>query len=330
MTTEHYCPNIGKVLVLSSALRGKNIQRYIIKRLIQVVITLFFVSVIVFILGRLTGDPVSLLLNETSTEADRIALTKELGLDKSLPEQYGIWLSHAVRGDLGRSIRGERAPALALVVERLPASLELGGLALVVTLLFGIPLGVITAIRKGSPWDLLGRMFALIGQSAPVFWLGIVAMYLFSVILGLLPSAGYGGIQYFVLPVIAMSWFQVAAVMRLTRAGMLEVLDSEYIKLARIKGLSETIVIWKHGLRNSLLPVLTYSGTILGRMITSIVVIETVFAWPGIGRLAYESVLQRDFPVVQAVVLAMAAMFLFINLAVDVLYAYVDPRIRYS
>ena len=281
-------------------------------------------------LGRLTGDPVSLLLNETSTEEDRIVLTKELGLDKSLPEQYGIWLWHAVRGDLGRSIRGDRAPALEIVLERLPASAELGAVAMIVTLLFGVPLGVLTAMRKGSLLDVLGRIFALLGQSAPVFWLGIVAMYVFSVLLGLLPSAGYGGIQYFVLPVIAMSWFQAAAVMRLTRAGMLEVLDSEYIKLARIKGLSETIVIWKHGLRNSLLPVLTYSGTILGRMITSVVVVETVFAWPGIGRLAYESVMQRDFPVVQAVVLVMAALFLFINLGVDVLYAYVDPRIRYS
>ena len=285
---------------------------------------------IVFILGRLTGDPVSLLLNETSTEEDRIVLTKELGFDKPLPEQYGIWLWHAVRGDLGRSIRGDRAPALELVAERLPASIELAGLALMVTLLFGVSAGVLTAMRKGSLLDVLGRIFALLGQSAPVFWLGIVAMYVFSVLLGLLPSAGYGGIQYFVLPVIAMSWFQAAAVMRLTRAGMLEVLDSEYIKLARIKGLSETIVIWKHGLRNSLLPVLTYSGTILGRMITSVVVIETVFAWPGIGRLAYEAVMQRDFPVVQAVVLVMAALFLFINLTVDVLYAYVDPRIRYS
>jgi peptide/nickel transport system permease protein len=305
-------------------------QRYIVKRLIQAVITLFFVSVIVFILGRLTGDPVALLLTETSTEEDRILLTKQLGLDKPLPEQYGIFIWNAVRGDLGRSVRGDRAPALELVLDRLPASVELAAVALIVTLLFGLPLGVLSAIKKGSILDVIGRMFALLGQSAPPFWIGIVAMYVFGVQLGLLPCAGYGRPEQFVLPVLAMSWFQAAAVMRLTRSSMLEVLDSEYIKLARIKGLSEAIVIWKHALRNSLLPVLTYSGTILGRMITAVVVIETVFAWPGIGRLAYEAVMQRDFPVVQAVVLVMAALFLFINLVVDILYAYIDPRIRYS
>jgi peptide/nickel transport system permease protein len=305
-------------------------QRYIVKRLIQAVITLFFVSVIVFILGRLTGDPVALLLTETSTEEDRILLTKQLGLDKPLPEQYGIFIWNAIRGDLGRSVRGDRAPALELVLDRLPASVELAAVALIVTLLFGLPLGVLSAIKKGSILDVIGRMFALLGQSAPPFWIGIVAMYVFGVQLGLLPCAGYGRPEQFVLPVLAMSWFQTAAIMRLTRSSMLEVLDSEYIKLARIKGLSEAIVIWKHALRNSLLPVLTYSGTILGRMITAVVVIETVFAWPGIGRLAYEAVMQRDFPVVQAVVLVMAALFLFINLVVDILYAYIDPRIRYS
>lgn len=157
-----------------------------------------------------------------------------------------------------------------------------------------------------------------------------MAMYLFSVILGLLPSSGYGGLQYFVLPVIAMGWFMVSAILRLTRSGMIEALDSEYVKLARIKGLSETVVIWKHALRNCIIPILTYSGTVLGRTITGVVVIETVFAWPGIGRLAYESVMQRDFPVVQAVVLFMAFTVSFVNLVVDILYSYVDPRIRYK
>jgi peptide/nickel transport system permease protein len=305
-------------------------QRYIVRRLLQAVITLFLVSVIVFILGRLTGDPVALLLTEYSTEEDKILITKQLGLDKPLTEQYAIFIGNALRGDLGRSIRGERAPALELVLERLPATVELAATAVLVSFLIGLPLGVITAVKKGSFLDTILRILALLGQAAPVFWLGIVAMYVFSVQLGLLPTSGYGKPEQFVLPVFTMSCFMIAAFLRLTRSGMSEALDSEYIKLARIKGLSETIVIWKHALRNSLIPVITYLGTIFGRMVTGTVVVETVFAWPGIGRLAYESVMLRDFPVLQAVVLFMAAAFLSINLVVDVLYAYIDPRIRYS
>jgi peptide/nickel transport system permease protein len=305
-------------------------QRYIVRRLLQAVITLFFVSVIVFILGRLTGDPVALLLTEYSTEEDKILITKKLGLDKPLTEQYAIFIGNALRGDLGRSIRGERAPALELVLERLPATVKLAAIAVLVSFLIGLPLGVMTAVKKGSFLDTMLRILALLGQAAPVFWLGIVAMYVFSVQLGWLPTSGYGKPEQFVLPVFTMSCFMVAAFLRLTRSGMSEALDSEYIKLARIKGVSETVVIWKHALRNSLIPVITYMGTIFGRMVTGTVVVETVFAWPGIGRLAFESVMLRDFPVLQAVVLFMAAAFLSINLIVDVLYAYIDPRIRYS
>ena len=305
-------------------------QRYIIRRLLQAVITLFLVSVIVFMLSRLTGDPVALLLTEYSTMEDKELLTKQLGLDKPLPEQYAIFIGNALRGDLGRSIRGDRAPALELVLERLPATAELAATAVLVSFLIGLPLGVMTAVKKGSFLDTISRILALLGQAAPVFWLGIVAMYVFSVQLGWLPTSGYGEPKQFVLPVFAMSCFMVAAFLRLTRSGMSEALDSEYIKLARIKGLSEAIVIWKHALRNSLIPVITYMGTIFGRMVTGTVVVETIFAWPGIGRLAFESVMLRDFPVLQAVVLFMAAAFLSINLIVDVLYAYIDPRIRYS
>ncbi len=305
-------------------------QRYIVRRLIQALIMLFVVSTIVFALSRLTGNPVALLLTEYSTEEDKVLLTQQLGFDKSIPEQYAIFVSNALRGDLGRSIRGERAPAFSLVTERFPASAQLAVVTLIVSLLIGLPLGVVTAVSKGSFLDVLVRIIALIGQSAPVFWIGIVAMYFFSVQLRLLPSSGYGKPEQFVLPVFALSWFTLAAIVRLTRSSMIDSLDSEYIKLARIKGLSEWIVVWKHALRNSLLPVLTYSGIILGRTIAGVVVVETVFAWPGIGRLAYESVLGRDFPVLQAVVLVIAALFLLINLCVDILYAYIDPRIRYS
>ena len=305
-------------------------QRYIVRRLLQGLVTLFLVSIIVFILGRLTGDPVALLLSEFSTFEDQERLTRQLGLDKPLPQQYAIFVWNAVRGDLGRSIRGDRAPALELVLERLPATLQLASISASLSFLIGLPLGVLAALRRGSFVDSISRVLALLGQATPVFWLGIVAMYVFSVQLGWLPTSGYGTPKQFVLPVAALSAFMVAAFLRLTRSGMLEALDSEYVKLARIKGVSETRVVWKHALRNSLIPVITYLGTVFGRMVTGTVVVETVFAWPGVGRLAFDAVMLRDFPVLQAVVLFMATAFLLINLVVDVLYAYVDPRIRYS
>lgn len=267
----------------------------------------------------------ALLLSEFSTLEDQEMLTRQLGLDKPLVEQYAIFLWNAVRGDLGRSIRGDRAPALELVLERLPATVQLASISVLVSFLIGLPLGVVAAVKRGSFVDTVSRILALLGQATPVFWLGIVAMYIFSVQLGLLPPSGYGRREQFVLPVFAMSAFMVAAFLRLTRAGMLEALDSEYVKLARIKGLPETTVIWKHALRNSLIPVLTYLGTIFGRMVTGAVVVETVFAWPGIGRVAFDAVMLRDYPVLQAVVLFMATAFLVINLVVDVLYAYIDP-----
>lgn len=305
-------------------------QRYIVRRLLQGLVTLFLVSIIVFILGRLTGDPVALLLSEFSTFEDQERLTRQLGLDKPLPEQYAIFLWNAVRGDLGRSIRGDRAPALNLILERLPATVQLASISVLLSFLIGLPLGVLAAVRRGSFVDTISRVVALLGQAVPVFWLGIAAMYVFSVQLKLLPTSGYGTAKQFVLPVFAMSAFTVAAFLRLTRSGMLEALESEYVKLARIKGLSETTVVWKHALRNSLIPVLTYMGTIFGRLVTGAVVVETVFAWPGVGRLAFDAVMLRDFPVLQAVVLFMATAFIGVNLAVDVLYAYIDPRIRYS
>jgi peptide/nickel transport system permease protein len=305
-------------------------QRFIVRRVLQGLVTLFLVSIIVFILSRLTGDPVALLLSEFSTFEDKERLARQLGLDKPLVEQYTIFVWNAIQGDLGRSIRGDHAPALKLVLDRVPATLQLAAVSSALSFLAGLPLGVLAALKRGSVVDTVARVLALLGQATPVFWLGIVAMYVFSVRLGWLPTSGYGEPKQFVLPVFALGLFMVAAFLRLTRSGMLEALDSEYVKLARIKGLSETIVVWKHALRNSLIPVITYLGTVFGRMVTGTVVVETVFAWPGVGRLAYDAVMLRDFPVLQAVVLFMATAFIVINLVVDVLYAYVDPRIRYS
>jgi peptide/nickel transport system permease protein len=273
---------------------------------------------------------VALLLSEFSTFEDKERLTHQLGLDKPLPEQYAIFMWKALHGDLGRSIRGDHTPALDLVAERLPATLQLASISASLSFLIGLPLGVLAALKRGTFVDSMSRVLALLGQATPVFWLGIVAMYMFSVRLALVPTSGYGTPKQFVLPVAALSAFMVAAFLRLTRSGMLEALDSEYVKLARIKGLSEMTVVWKHALRNSLIPVITYLGTVFGRMVTGTVVVETVFAWPGVGRLAYDSVMLRDYPVLQAVVLFMATAFLVINLVVDILYAYVDPRIRYS
>jgi peptide/nickel transport system permease protein len=304
------------------------VRKHLAKKLAEVLGTLLAMSVIVFLLGRMTGDPVSLLLSEYATAQDRADLTRELGLDQPLLKQYWVFVSHAVRGDLGRSVSGDRQPAAQLIGERLPASLKLAGWALLISLSIGIPLGVVAAMKRGTAIDSAARIFALLGQSVPVFWLGLVLMYFFSVQLGWLPTSGYGAWRHYVLPSVSMALFTVAAVTRLVRVSMIDALSSEYIKLARIKGVSEFQVVWKHALRNSLIPVVTYMGAFFATMITGAVVIETVFSWPGIGRLAYESIMSRDFPVMQGVVLTMTAIFMVANFAVDIAYVWLDPRMR--
>ena len=304
-------------------------QQYIAKRLLQAIITLFLMSIIVFLLSRATGDPTVLFLSQYSTEEDRMAMTRRLGLDKPLAVQYFTFLGNALCGDLGRSIRDKR-PALEHIMLRLPASLKLAAIALILGLGFGLVLGGISALKRGTWIDTIVRVLALLGQSMPIFWLGIVLMYIFAVGLQWLPTSGYGGLKYYILPAVSMAWFIVAAVARLVRASLLDALHTEYVKLARIKGLKESAVIIRHALRNSLIPVITFMGTFFVTMITSAVVIEVVFSWPGIGRLAFEATLNRDFPLLQAVVLFITALYITANLIVDILYAYVDPRIRYE
>jgi len=301
---------------------------FVAKRLLEMLVALLLMSMIVFALGRLTGDPIALLLSEYASEEDRIELTRQLGLDKPLLEQYAIFISNALQGDLGRSVVGERPTAVELIAERLPASLQLACAAFVLSLSIGIPLGVLAAVKRGTAVDTAARVAALLGQSVPAFWLGIVLMYFFSVQLGWLPTSGSGSLAHLVLPTVSMALFTVAAITRLVRVSMIDALGSEYIKLARVKGVPERVVIWKHALRNSLIPVLTYMGAFFATMITGAVVIETVFSWPGIGRLAYESILNRDFPVMQAVVLVMTVLFMLANLTVDIAYAWLDPRIK--
>jgi peptide/nickel transport system permease protein len=304
-------------------------QRYILRRLLQGVVLLFVLALVVFALARVTGNPADLLLPEDATAEDRADLLRTLGLDRPLPEQLFAFLGGAVRGDLGRSIR-YRKPAVEVFFERLPNTLTLVPLALIAAVVISIPLGLLAAVYRGTLIDRACSTLAVLGIATPSFWLGIVLIYVFSIQLGWLPSARMGGPTHYILPVITLSAFLVAGMMRLVRSSVLEVLDSEFVKLARIKGLSSTVVLWKHCLRNALIPVVTLFGVFFALLVTGAIVTETVFAWPGVGRLTYEAVIFRDYPLLQAVILLKAIIVLGVNLAVDVLYAYLDPRVRYS
>lgn len=304
-------------------------SRFIARRLLQGLVLLCLVASIVFFLGRLTGNPVDLMLPEDATAEDRAQLVQRLGLDGPLYSQFLTFIGNALRGDLGTSIRMKQ-PAVDVFLSRLPNTLLIIPWALLLAMAVGIPLGVVAALNRGNIVDRLAGTAAVLGVATPNFWLGIVLIFVFSVELGWLPSGRMGGPSHYVLPVITLGTFLTAGFMRLTRSTMLEVMESEFVKLARIKGLSERSVIWKHCLRNALIPVLTLWGVFVGNLITGAIVTETVFAWPGIGRLTYEAVIYRDFPLLQAVIILKAVLILAINLVVDVLYAYVDPRIRFS
>jgi peptide/nickel transport system permease protein len=221
-------------------------------------------------------------------------------------------------------------PARDLLIQRFPATLQLAGVAFVLTMMVGIPLGVLSAVKRDSIFDQIGKFFAVVGIAAPTFWIAIMLILLFGAILGWLPTFGRGGLEHFILPAFVLSWNGMAGVLRLARSSMLEVLDSEYVKFARIKGLSEGIVVYKHALKNAVIPVMTFSGLTLAGLLNGSVVIEVVFAWPGLGRLMLQGINQRDFPVVQATVLAAGFFYITTALAVDILYAYVNPRIRYD
>jgi peptide/nickel transport system permease protein len=300
---------------------------FIARRLLQGLVVLVLVATVVFFLGRLTGNPADLMLPEDATAEDRQRLIEALGLDGSLFKQFVAFISSALKGDLGTSLR-MRQPAIDVFLSRLPNTLAIIPWALLLAMVVGIPLGVVAALHRGRLLDRAAGTIAVLGIAMPSFWLGIVLIFLFSVELGWLPSGRMGGPEHYVLPVITLGAFLTAGFMRLTRSSMLEVLESEYVKLARIKGLSESVVIWKHCLRNALIPVLTLWGVFVGNLITGAIVTETVFAWPGVGRLTYEAVIYRDFPLLQAIIILKAILILSINLVVDILYAYVDPRIR--
>ncbi len=303
--------------------------KYVGFRLFQALLGLWFIATLVFILSRSIGDPAEVFTARNSGVDAREIMAAKLGLDKPLYQQYARYIGQLVRLDLGDSV-SNGIPVTQILTERLPATFSLGLIALIFALVFSIPLGVLGAVYRDSPIDWLAKVLAFLGQSMPPFWLGIMLIILFAVVWGLLPPAGKGGWQSYVLPGFTLGWGVMAGMVRLVRSSMMDVLDSDYVAMARAKGLPEGVVIGKHALRNALLPVLTYSSLVLGAFMNGSVVVEQVYAWPGIGTSAVQSVVRRDFPVIQGVVIVFGSFFILINLFVDILYAVIDPRIKYT
>ena len=305
-------------------------QRYIIIRLVQSIFTLIGVSIIVFSLARLSGNPLDVLLPPEADDETFRRISELWGLNEPWYSQYFTFVKNVSRGEFGPSFRWQGRTAMELVLLHLPATLQLAVISIGVSVLLAVPIGVMSAVKKGTMVDTVGKLIALLGQSLPSFWLAIVLIWIFAVQLGWFPTSGRGGIANMILPAVAMGWFSVASFMRLTRSSMLNVMDSEYIKLARIKGLKEWKVVWKHGLKNAAIPPLTVFGAIVVGQMTGSVTIETVFAWPGIGLLALQAVNSRDYQVIQAVTMFISVLFIGMNLFIDILYAYIDPRIRFA
>ena len=301
--------------------------RFIMRRSIYAIVTLFILSLTIFTVVRLTGDPVTLLAEPGARPEDLARVRAEWGLDRPWPVQYLAFAKNVVTGRLGNSFNYEM-PVSTLYFQRLPNSLELALAATMISFFIGIPAGIISAVKVNTPWDSFGKVIALLGLAIPGFWLGLVMILVFSVWLEWLPTSGQGGWRNLIMPAVALGWYFAASLLRLTRSSMLEVLRSEYVKLARLKGLPGYAVIAIHAFKNALIPVLTLAGVNLVVMLNAAVIIEVIFAWPGIGRLLYEGIFQRDFPLVQGIVMEAGIMIVAINLIVDILYAYIDPRIR--
>ena len=302
--------------------------RYLLTRLIQSILTILVISLVVFLMARATGDPVTLLASDKATAQDIALLKQQLGLDQPVPVQYWVFLTNAVRGNLGRSL-ADRGDVAQLIGERLPNSAAIGLPALLLSTVLGVAMGVAAAVKRDTWIDKAMRVIAALGQSMPAFWVSIVAIFIFSVTLRILPTSGMGSPDHYVLPIAVLTFFALPMRMRLMRSSLLEILGTEYVKQARAKGLSEAAIIWRHAVRNALSPQLTSFGLTLAFAITGAVLVEAVFSWPGLGQLAYQAMLARDYPLIQGTVLLVAVLVIGANLLVDVLYAYVDPRIRY-
>jgi peptide/nickel transport system permease protein len=301
---------------------------YLIWRSLQSLLLILLATFVVFLLLHITpGDPATIILGEQATPEQIADLRRSMGLDRPLPEQYLRFLTNAVRGDFGISIRAQR-PALEYVLERLPATLQLSAGAFAFALLTGLPIGILSAVKRLSMWDHSSMFIALLGQSMPVFWLGLMLIVVFAVQLRWLPASGMGQPQHLILPAITLGTFLIGLIIRLTRSSMLDVLSQDYIRTARAKGLSEGTVLMRHALKNAFIPVVTVLGLQMGTLLGGAVITETVFAWPGMGMVTVTAIHQRDYPVVQSAVLVSAVLVVLINWFVDVLYHYLDPRIR--
>jgi ABC-type dipeptide/oligopeptide/nickel transport system permease component len=302
-------------------------RQFIGLRILYSIVTLFILSMTIFTVVRLTGDPALMMAEPGARPEDLERIRRQWGLDRPWPVQYVSFMQNVFQGELGRSFN-YRLPVSELYFQRLPNSLQLALAATMISLLVGVPAGIISAVRVNSLWDNIGKLIALMGLSIPGFWLGLVLILVFSVWLRWLPTSGTGDWRHLIMPAIALGWYFSASLLRLTRSSMLEVMRSEYIKLARLKGLPEAVVIAMHAFKNALIPVFTLAGVNLVVMVNAAVIIEVIFAWPGIGRLLYEGIFQRDFPLVQGVVVMAGFMIVGVNLVVDILYAFIDPRIR--
>lgn len=303
--------------------------RFVLQRAGQAILSLIVVSLVIFSLVRISGDPVATLLPPESSRAEMKAMTEALGLDRSYAEQYLLFLKNAARGDFGTSIRFNR-PVVNIILERLPATMLLGVTAMMLALGVAIPAGVYAATHRHSAIDYIGRLISAFGQAVPSFWLALVLVLFLGVWWRLLPTSGFRNASSIILPAVTLSLYPIAALMRLTRSSMLDVMASEYVKLARVKGLPEWLVVWRHAFKNAVGPVLTLAALMLVHVLNGAIVVETVFAWPGLGTLTIEAVRYRDYPIVQCTTLLSAAMFLTVNLLVDLSYAYINPKIRYA
>ncbi len=302
---------------------------FLARRVLQAITVLLGATLVAFFVMRATGDPVNLLLPETATPEQREAMRVRLGLDQPIFTQYTRYLADVLRGDFGTSIRHE-IPVSDLIIERMPATLELALAGMALTVIFSFPLGIFIALKRNTIWDLLGSTFSLLGQAMPTFWTGLMLILIFSVKLGWLPVSGRDTLANLVLPASVLGIYSIGRITRLVRSGMLEVLGKEYIRTARAKGLMESVVVWVHALRNASIPVVTMLGLEFASMLSGALIIEMVFAWPGLGRLVVTAVFSRDFPVVQGVVLTYAVLFVGANLIVDMVYSLLDPRISYQ
>ena len=313
--------------------------RFIIRRFIFLILAIFAATLIVFALSRLQGDPRNVMLNVGYVSPEQWeAWGKDFHLDKPVVVQYLIWIGKGIfQGDFGTSLK-TGLPVLELVKNFAPASIQLGLSATLFVLITGIPIGILSAVTRGTLLDAFGRTFAVFGQALPPFWLGIMLILVFSVNLDWLPSGTRGHdaantfekAKHFIMPAVTLGWLASAGLMRLVRSSMLDVLDSEFIKLARAKGVGNTSVIWKHAFKNALIPPLTFSALILVGFIGGTVVTETVFAWPGLGMMTYTSILNNDFPLMTGAVLVFTVVYVFAVFVIDILYAFIDPRIRYN